>query len=58
MDAPCTEDSRSKLALGRLWAQLAGPEYRYFMVFETDATGFDGAYTLAEFKTEILEEIQ
>lgn len=42
-------DSRAKLRLGRKWADLAGANYRYYMVFDENDTGFDGAYRLPEF---------
>ena len=42
-------DSKRKLKLGRLWQALAGPNYRYFMVFKNREFGIDGAYTLDDF---------
>ena len=42
-------DSKAKLRLGRKWADLAGAMYRYYMVFDENDTGFDGAYRLSEF---------
>lgn len=42
-------DSRRKVKLGRKWAEYAGSEYRYYMVFVERETGFDGAYRLSEF---------
>ncbi|GMQ58965.1 DEAD/DEAH box helicase family protein [Vallitalea sediminicola] len=39
----------NKLSLGRKWAQLAGENYRYYMVFEDKSQRIDGAYTLNEF---------
>ena len=40
-------DSRKKIELGNYWANKAGNNYRYFMVF--DKTKCDNAYTLTEF---------
>lgn len=40
-------DSRAKVELGRTWANMAGEQYRYFMVFETSK--MDGAITLTDF---------
>ncbi len=37
-------DSESKLRLGRKWAELSGPDYRYLMVFDKNA--IEGAYNL------------
>lgn len=37
-------DSESKLRLGRKWAELSGPEYKYMMVFDKNA--IEGAYNL------------
>ena len=42
-------DSKAKLRLGRKWQELAGTGYRYFMVFDENDTGFDGAYPFGEF---------
>ncbi len=42
-------DSKAKLRLGRKWAELAGGKYRYYMVFDENDTGFDGAYRVSEF---------
>ena len=43
-------DSRAKLALGKKWESLAGVgRYSYFMVFDENDTGLDGAKTVAEF---------
>lgn len=47
-------DSRNKIDLGTDWANKAGEEYRYFMVF--NKTKFDGAYTTEEF-IDILKEL-
>ncbi len=40
-------DSRNKLELGKTWANKAGDNYRYFMVF--DQKGLPDAYTLHDF---------
>ena len=42
-------DSRIKLQLGRKWADMAGAKYRYYMVFDENNTGFEGAYPVREF---------
>ena len=42
-------DSRKKLRLGRKWANMAGSQYRYYMVFDENDTGFDGAYRFTDF---------
>lgn len=43
-------DSRAKLALGKKWEALAGADrYSYFMVFDENDIGLDGAMTVAEF---------
>lgn len=47
-------DSRNKIELGTYWANKAGENYRYFMVF--DKIKFDGAYTISEF-IDILKEL-
>lgn len=39
-------DSRAKVELGRTWANIAGQNYRYFMVF--DHQQMDGAMTIKE----------
>ena len=39
-------DSRAKVELGRTWANKAGEQYRYFMVF--DKQQMDGAVTVKE----------
>ena len=50
------DNSKEKLELGRKWQEQAGPDYRYFMVFENKELGMDGAYTLDEF-VDIMKEI-
>lgn len=39
-------DTRDKIELGRIWANKAGEDYRYFMVF--DKTQMEGAITVSE----------
>lgn len=50
------DDSKEKLELGRKWQELAGRQYRYFMVFKDKELGMDGAYTLDKF-VDIMKEI-
>ncbi len=47
-------DSENKLFLGQYWANQAGKDYRYFMVF--DKARLDGAYTMAQLM-EILKQL-
>ena len=49
-------DSKAKLELGRQWQAQAGPDYRYFMVFQNTDFGIDGAYKLENF-LEIMREL-
>lgn len=42
-------DSVRKVKLGRAWEKLAGPKYRYYMVFQDQAMAADGAYALDRF---------
>lgn len=42
-------DSKAKLRLGRKWQELSGSGYRYFMVFDENDTGFEGAYKFSTF---------
>ena len=42
-------DSARKVKLGRAWEKLAGPKYRYYMVFQDQALAADGAYPLDRF---------
>lgn len=51
------DDSRDKLELGNIWANMAGGGYRYFMVFKNDPLDATGAYSANEFKT-ILDQIE
>ncbi|MEW5993078.1 MAG: DEAD/DEAH box helicase family protein [Candidatus Zixiibacteriota bacterium] len=46
-------DSTAKLELGRTWASEAGPQYRYFMVFEEN--GIPGALRLDELAANLRE---
>lgn len=41
------EDSERKIKLGNIWANKAGTNYKYFMVFKDKA--ISGAYTLSDF---------
>ena len=52
------DDTRDKLSLGRTWANLAGRDYRYIMVFESDPLEGAGSYALAEFKSDVLGELR
>lgn len=47
-------DSRNKIEVGTYWANKAGDDYRYFMVF--DKIQFDGASTISDF-IDILKEL-
>ena len=42
-------ESKAKAKLGHEWANLAGPDYRYFMVFQTKSPDYPGAYSLERF---------
>lgn len=44
------DDSRLKIELGKAWADAAGRDYRYFMIFDDDVEPLEGAYTLSKFK--------
>lgn len=48
--------SKTRLKLGRKWQSLAGENYRYFMVFQTEKIDQDGAYTLDEF-VEVMKDL-
>lgn len=50
------DNSKNKLELGRKWQELAGSQYRYFMIFKDKNLGMDGAYTLDKF-VDIMKEI-
>jgi len=47
-------DSKRKLKLGKSWANMAGQQYKYFMIFENSK--IEGAYSLTDF-VEMLEEM-
>ena len=49
-------NSKTKLRLGMKWADMAGKKYKYFMVFNENETGFDGALVQAEF-IQVLKEL-
>lgn len=51
-----TYDRQRKVRLGRKWAECAGADYKYYMVFDEKDTGFEGAYTLSEF-LEIMKQM-
>jgi type III restriction enzyme len=42
-------DSERKLRLGRKWAEIAGDNFRYYMVFDKLNWKKEGAYDLSEF---------
>lgn len=48
------EDSEAKLRLGTRWADMAGREYRYVMVFENQKLDMANSLTLAEFSSGVL----
>lgn len=48
------EDSEAKLRLGTRWADMAGREYRYVMVFESQKLDMANSLTLAEFSSGVL----
>lgn len=43
------KESKIKAKLGHQWANLAGSQYRYFMVFQTKAPDYPGAYSYDRF---------
>lgn len=49
-------DSKTKLKQGRQWQELAGRDYRYFMVFDNKSLDHKGAYTMDAF-VEVLREL-
>lgn len=49
-------DSRQKVAIGRVWQNLAGSSYRYYMVFRDRDLNVSGAYRLDRF-LEIMREL-
>lgn len=48
------EDSRTKLKLGRRWADLSGGKIKYYMVFKDDKINGASSLTMAEFSSQIL----
>ena len=50
------DDSKAKAKIGQQWDMLAGSKYRYFMVFQSKAPDFQGAYSYDRFM-EIVKEI-
>lgn len=42
-------DAEQKLALGKTWADLSGPDYRYYMVFKDGVQPLPGALTTSGF---------
>ena len=44
-----SNESKAKAKLGYQWANLAGPSYRYFMVFQSKALNWPGAYSYDRF---------
>lgn len=48
------DDTKNKLALGTRWADMAGRDFRYFMVFANEALDMTNSFTIAEFSREIL----
>jgi type III restriction enzyme len=51
------EENLKKLKLGRKWQELAGKNYKYFMVFQNKKINIDGAYSFDEFM-KIVKEIE
>jgi type III restriction enzyme len=43
------ENSRRKVEIGREWQNLAGRQYRYYMVYSDKDIGVDGAMPLDRF---------
>ncbi len=50
-DVRDNSDSKQKIELGQMWANKAGDNYRYFMVFENKE--MEGAITLSDFLDKI-----
>lgn len=46
-----SDDSAEKLALGQKWANLAGPKYRYYMVFADSVEPIEGALNVSQLYT-------
>lgn len=49
-------ETKQKLALGRAWQNAAGPQYKYFMVFQSKDLQLDGAVPFDQF-AELLKEL-
>ena len=43
------DESKLKAKIGQNWADLAGPKYRYFMVFETKTPDYPSACSYDRF---------
>lgn len=43
------DDSREKISLGQSWSQVAGRQYRYYMVFRDDENLLPGAISMSKF---------
>lgn len=41
--------SKAKAKIGALWAEKAGKNFRYYMVFQTEAPDYRGACTFGKF---------
>ena len=50
------DESKAKAKIGHQWDNLAGPMYRYFMVFQTKSPDWPGAYSYDRFM-EIVKEL-
>ncbi len=50
------DDSRDKIELGKAWAQAAGSQYRYYMVFREEENLLTGAVSMREF-VEIVKKL-
>ena len=42
-------ESKEKAKIGHQWANLAGSDYRYFMVYESKSLDYPGAYSYERF---------
>ena len=49
-------ESKEKAKIGHQWANLAGSDYRYFMVYESKSPDYPGAYSYERFM-EIVKEL-
>lgn len=47
------DDSRRKIMLGKAWANVAGPKYRYYMVFKDGVQPLEGAHTVSDFLSQL-----